>query len=263
MDVNVGHHLHPYIAQRACLSECAIIPEPLVFSTLNLGSYKSDKPEVGNSFLALLSGPSPQLESDFQELLNPKAPVSKLPLHNTNFEVSSNGFGVPGTRISPFPQLLNGESIGSAVEFCPGITSKLLPASSYGGVAILRSNLDSPNLNLHGTGADSAKQVLQRSVHRNDMEMEVASLRLGRLAGAGFTNGNQHHTMNIQTSQKLPSEVESASLVLPSAFARGKPRVFCLGTSECTLRIICLLVSHIDLLLAPMLYNSYTSLFSL
>lgn len=260
----MGHYLHPYSAQRACSSERAIVPEPLVFSTLNLGSCKSDKPEVRNSFLALLSGPSQQLDSDFQQLLNPKAPVAvgKLPVHNSDIVVSSSSFGVPVTRFAPSPQLHNGESIGSAIEFCPDFTSRVLPASTYGGVAMLHSNLDTPNLNLHGASADYAKPILHRPIHHNDVEMEVSSLKLERLPGAAFTNGSPHHTTNIQTSLKLPAEVQSAPLVLPSVFARGKPRVFCLGTSECTLRIIHLPVIVITCWPLCCIYNSCTSLFS-
>lgn len=227
MDVNVGSYIWPYLAPSASSMECTVISEPMVLNTLNLGSCKSNKPELGN-FLALLSGPPQQLQYDFQQLSNPKIPVaaSKLPVHNSSILINGDGCGVPVIPVAALPHLHGNEIVGSRGEPCPGISTRMLPTSTCNAVSALHKNPNS-----HLSGPNPAKHVLHHSIHGNDVGMEVSSLRLGRLAREGPANDTLFHATNIKTSPGLPSEVQSTSSVLPPTFPSAKLRVSCLATS--------------------------------
>ncbi|XP_058111386.1 uncharacterized protein LOC131254706 [Magnolia sinica] len=233
MDMNVGHYFHPCIAQQSGATERMTVQEPLVFSTLNLGSCsKSGKPDLGNSFLALLSGSSQQLQCDFQQLSNSKPSVaaSKLPVHDSGIVARGVGCGVSAARFASFPQLNGNESMGNGTELCPVVASRAMPTSACSRVAVLHNNLQTTHFHLRG--AESAKPVLNHAVcGSNDIGREASSLRWGLVAGTSYLNASQHQTTNIQASPRMPLESISSMSTHPPAFTRGRPRVFCLGTS--------------------------------
>ncbi|XP_077238014.1 uncharacterized protein LOC143879490 isoform X2 [Tasmannia lanceolata] len=229
MDTNKGHYFHPHNSHEGSSLERSIIQEPLVFSTLNLGgARKSSKPELGDSFLALLSGPSQQLQCEFQQLSNSKiqthAAFSKLPVHDS---IGAGG-GFPVTCLGSLSQLHGNQSMGNGSELSPAVASRVFSTSICSPVAVLHSNLQRGSLNLRG--ADYAKPVLHHAVCGNETGIEVSPLKWECLAGASPANSSKQHTSNFQILQKPASEAKCTEATYAS-LARKHPRVFCLGTS--------------------------------
>ncbi|KAG9456177.1 hypothetical protein H6P81_000685 [Aristolochia fimbriata] len=83
------NYFHPYAdaAQEASSVEHAFIQEPLVYNTLNFSSTGLSRPDIGNSFLSLLSGSKQPLHRELAQHLNPS--VS-----------SSSECGVPGVWLA-------------------------------------------------------------------------------------------------------------------------------------------------------------------
>ncbi|XP_068647060.1 uncharacterized protein [Aristolochia californica] len=86
-DPSRANYFHPYVAQEASLMEHAVSQEPLVYSTLNLGSSGLSRPDLGSSFLSLLSGSKQSLPHELVQNVS-------------SFVPSSSGSGVPGVRLS-------------------------------------------------------------------------------------------------------------------------------------------------------------------
>lgn len=227
MEMNAGHCFHPFAAQEFSLLDGGVIQEPMVFNALNSSSCKSCKPELANSFLALLSGSSPQLQCDFQQLSNSKSvkAASKLPVHDSSIVVSSAGY-VPITPIMSFSQHQSNGMTGNAAELCP-VPFRTAATANCGRASVLHDNLQMTSLNVQTS--DSAKTVVHHKVGGSEMGMD---LRRGWFSSTNPANACHPHTANLQASPKIPSEAKAVISDHSSALKRTHPRVFCLGTSE-------------------------------
>ncbi|XP_010244759.1 PREDICTED: uncharacterized protein LOC104588505 isoform X2 [Nelumbo nucifera] len=225
MEINAGHPFQSYSVQELNFTNREVMQEPLVFSTLNLGSSTSSKPELANSFLALLSGSSSQLQSEFQQLSNSKSTMiaSKLPIHDISVMVNRAGCGGPITPSVQFSQPQGNENMRNDADVCPIAPSKIISTASCGRVSVLHDNLQMASLNCQNVG--SPKTSIHHTVQGNERGVNP------RWGWFSSTNPSaQLHTKNIQASINIPSETKAAGLD-HSSTTRRHPRVFCLGTS--------------------------------
>ncbi|KAL6012053.1 hypothetical protein ACLOJK_002528 [Asimina triloba] len=231
MDMNLGHYFPSYIPQESRATDRGTLQEPVVFSTLNLSSVnKSAKPDLGHSFLALLSGSPQQPQHEFQQLpfSKPHVVSSKLSFQDSSILASGASSGHSTARFTSFPQLNSNKSIGSGTELCPVVTSRPLPTAigSQNGLQMAH---------LQQRSAESAEPIFSHAVHGSNIGREILSSSHGLIAGAnvlnGGQNGSQHQNKTVQALSQMPSEAYSTSVHLP-AFPRGYPRVFCLGTGS-------------------------------
>ena len=210
-----------------------MIQEPLFSNTLNLGSYRSGHAELGNSFLALLSGPPSLLQCDLQQLMNPK-PIctsNKLPVYSSSVTVSTAGSGVPHAPTGSLSENLGYQKPRSGMDFCPIVSSTTAVSTNCSSTSVLHDALQAANLNLQS--ADLAKATIHHMVPRNEKVREFSSLKGGWPVNTGSANFGKLHGTNIHASQKRPSEASSSLCDHQATFTSGCPRVFCFGTSEC------------------------------
>ncbi|XP_059592247.1 uncharacterized protein LOC100255892 isoform X4 [Vitis vinifera] len=230
MEINAGRYF-PTIAHEQRSAALGMIQEPLFSNTLNLGSYRSGHAELGNSFLALLSGPPSLLQCDLQQLLNPK-PIctsNKLPVYSSSVTVSTAGSGVPHAPTGSLSENLGYQKPRSGMDFCPIVSSTTAVSTNCSSTSVLHDALQAANLNLQSS--DLAKATIHHMVPRNEKVREFSSLKGGWPVNTGSANFGKLHGTNIHASQKRPSEASSSLCDHQATFTSGCPRVFCFGTS--------------------------------
>ena len=187
-------------------------------------THKPGSVDLGNSFLALLSGSPSLLQCDFQELSCPKSSGSygKLATNHSNVNVDSVGSDIPQISGGLQSEYLSNQNLQNGEDLCHIVSTR----------AVVNSNC-SGNSALHDfQGSDLAKAVVSSHIVPGNEKVKVPY----------SLSGEWHHTipaklssMNVQCSQKLPLEADSSISKQSSSFMSGCPRVFCLGTSECIL----------------------------
>ncbi|XP_075643736.1 uncharacterized protein LOC142614956 isoform X3 [Castanea sativa] len=183
-------------------------------------THKPGSVDLGNSFLALLSGSPSLLQCDFQDLSCPKSSGSygKLATNHSNVNVNSVGSGIPLISSGLQSEYLSNQNLQNGEDLCHIVSTR----------AVVNSNC-SGNSALHDfQGSDLAKSVISSHIVPGNEKVKVPY----------SLSGEWHHTipaklgsMNVQCSQKLPLEADSSISKQSSSFMSGCPRVFCLGTS--------------------------------
>ncbi|XP_043700806.1 uncharacterized protein LOC122651477 [Telopea speciosissima] len=221
-EANLIQCFHPFGAHEFSFTDSGVIHEPMVLNNLDLSSSQSGKPDMANSFLALLSGSSPQLQCEFQQLSSSRSAMaaSKLSEYDSNIAASGARRGVPITPIMQFNQRQDNGNMGNAAEFVP---SRVASTTNYGCASYLRDNFQPANLNLQSS--DSSKTGFDHAVCSNERGM---NLRQG-CPSANPGNSCLFKKTTIESSPKFPSESKAVMLDPSSAFTRGHPLVFCLG----------------------------------
>ncbi|KAJ4958628.1 hypothetical protein NE237_025739 [Protea cynaroides] len=224
-EANAIQCLHPFTAHEFSLTNSGVLQEPLVLNGMNLSSSQSGRPDMANSFLALLSGSSPQLQCELQQLSSSRSAMSasKFPEHDSNIAVSGATCGVPITPIMPFNQHQGNGNMGNAAEFCPIVPSRVASTTNHGGASFLHDNFQLANLNIQSS--DYAKTGFDHSVCSNE---RGGNMRQGCPSG---NPGNSYlfNKTTIQCLPNIPSESKAVMLDPPPAFKRGHPLVFCLA----------------------------------
>ena len=250
MEINAGRYF-PTIAHEQRPAALGMIQEPIFPNTLNLGSYRPGHAELGNSFLALLSGPPSLLQCDLQQLANPK-PISstnKLPVCSSSVMFSSAGCGVPHASTGSLSENLGYQKPRNSMDLCPVVSSTTTVSTNCNSTSVLHGALHTANLNFQSS--DLAKAVIHHSIPANEKVRDFSSLNGGWPVNAGSANFGKLYGTNIHASQKRPSEASSSNCNHQATFTNRCPRVFCLGTSECmntSIPIVCSLklILHIS-----------------
>ncbi|KAG1327089.1 hypothetical protein COCNU_01G010230 [Cocos nucifera] len=150
--MNSRQHIHPSIAQESFQQDQVIVQESLVFNSLNLDSCKSGKTELGNSFLALLSG-------EFSQLPNSR-PLTKLHDNNGGIDVSGASSAAPVASITTMPENHGNDVMGNGNELSSFVASRSF-LSTCMRPPVLHNNLQvtaSPC-----RGMESAKQTTHQA----------------------------------------------------------------------------------------------------
>ncbi|KAK9280332.1 hypothetical protein L1049_014020 [Liquidambar formosana] len=230
LEMNTGH-FYPHVAQDPRSTACGRVREPMLLNSINSGSYKSDHAELGNSFLAILSGPPSLLQCDFQQLSNPKLcnTPSKLPINSSSVMIGAAGSGVPLTPSGPFSESLSNHNHRNGADLRPVVSSRAAVSTNCSGTSVLHNDLQPANFNLQRS--DLTKAVVHHIFPGNDKVREFSSPSGEWHTALNPANSGKLHSTAIQASQKMPLRRNTNISSQSSTFMSGCPRVFCLDTS--------------------------------
>lgn len=222
--MNTGYYSYPH-AEPDLRSMVLGRMEDSVFSnSVSFSIHKTGRADLGNSFLALLSGPPSLLQCDFQEFSHPKSSSSsgKLPSNVSSFSVNAVGSDIPLISSRLLSENLSNQNLRNGADFGPVFSSR----------AVVNSN--SSNSVLHDLqGSELTKAVVSHIIPCNE-KVKDPSLN-GECHVTNPADTRKLSSGNAQSSQNVPLEANSSSSKQPSAFMSGCPRVFCLDKSECIL----------------------------
>jgi hypothetical protein len=228
--MNTGYHYYPHVGSDLRSTVLGRMEDPVFSNSLNFSIHRPGCADLGNSFLALLSGPPSLLQCDFQELSYPKASGSCGKLPSSGAGVTANAFGsdIPLISSGLLSENLSNQNLRNGADFCPVVSSRAMLSSNCSGNSILHDL----------QGSDLAKAVISNIVPGS--EKVKGPYLSGGWHSTTPVNTGKLNSMNVQSSQKMPLEANSSISKQSSTFMSGCPRVFCLDTSECMLfSVIC------------------------
>lgn len=231
MEMGSGHCFYPSVAPDLRSTMNGRVQDSMYPNIRNISSRRLGNAELGNSFLALLSGPPSLLQCDPQELPNLNAfssSSSKLPIDRGGVPNSAIGTGVPPTTTGLLSEHQINRNMQNGANFCS--SSRAVVNSIYSSKSVLHDGLQNANLGLQGS--DLANAVIHQLVPSNEKAKDFSSVK-GKWKSASSVNVGKLCSSNIPISQKGPLEALSSVSSQSSVCTSGCPRVICLGASEC------------------------------
>lgn len=223
LEVNSGQYFYPHAGHDLRSQGCGRMPDSMVSNIPNLSSY-SGNCDLGNSFLALLSGPASFSTCDFHELPHPKqfSASSRVPSEDTGSLFNAFGSRAPlmSSRIPSENLSYQNQRNGAN----PVVSSKCASTSK----SVLQHCLQGANFAMHSS--DLAKAVIHYKVSDNEKVKDSSSLR-GEWRSTNPANAVKLPDTNCQMPGKLALEPELSVSKNSSALSNQNPRVFCLGKS--------------------------------
>ncbi|KAJ6776994.1 hypothetical protein OIU74_001050 [Salix koriyanagi] len=157
LEVSSGQYFYPHAGHDVRSQGRGRMPDSMVPSIPNLSSY-SGSCDLGNSFLALLSGPTLFSPCDFQELPNPKqfSASSRVPTEDTGSLFSAFGSRVPlmSSRIPSEKLSYQNQRNGAN----PFVSSKCASISN----SALQHCLRGANFAMHSSGRGQGESSITR-----------------------------------------------------------------------------------------------------
>ncbi|KAJ8751839.1 hypothetical protein K2173_026036 [Erythroxylum novogranatense] len=202
------------------------ISDPMFHSISGLNFSSLNRAEVGNSFLALLSGPASLLHGEFQDLSNPKSSNASSK-HAIEVSSMATGTGFPPISSGMLSENANFQSLQDGLGFCPLASSKAVASSCSGSNSHLQYGLQA--VNSGGQSLNLAKPVSHCLQHCNDLN-DYCSLN-GKWNCTLPVNTKKFQTTSVQIPQKPPFEAESSAFNNVSMSTSDCPRVYCLEIS--------------------------------
>ena len=223
MNKNPRQPFHPFIVQGVNLESHPAVQEPLVFHTLNLDfAAKSGKTELETSFLALLSANPQHLPSEFSQ-------PAKLHSHTGGSIIGSSAS--PGAQVMSIPTLSAHSTSGS-------MWNAKIPSLVQSRPSLISNSTKAPALDnsvrlstFHCNASASTKPVPHQAFQGAGAGKPSISCTWSSTSRP--ENASQIHPLNIQTSQRMPTEVGPAVPGHDSARSRGRPRVICMNSGKC------------------------------
>ncbi|KAJ6434877.1 hypothetical protein OIU84_000175 [Salix udensis] len=223
LEVSSGQYFYPHAGHDVRSQGRGRMPDSMVSNIPNLSSY-SGNCDLGNSFLALLSGPTLYSPCDFQELPNPKqfSASGRVPTEDTGSLFSAFGSRVPlmSSRIPSEKLSYQNQRNGAN----PFVSSKCASISN----SALQHCLQGANFAMHSS--DVAKAVFHHKVSDNEKVKDSSSLR-GEWRSTNPANAVKLPDTNCQMPGKLASQAELSVSKNSSALSHQYPHVFCVGKS--------------------------------
>ncbi|KAJ6373189.1 hypothetical protein OIU76_027512 [Salix suchowensis] len=223
LEVSSGQYFYPHAGHDVRSQGRGRMPDSMVSNIPNLSSY-SGNCDLGNSFLALLSGPTLYSPCDFQELPNPKqfSASSRVPTEDTGSLFSAFGSRVPLMSSRMPSEKLSYQNQRNGAN--PFVSSKCASISN----SALQHCLQGANFAMHSS--DVAKAVFHHKVSDNEKVKDSSSLR-GEWRSTNPANAVKLPDTNGQMPGKLASQSELSVSKNSSALSHQYPRVFCVGKS--------------------------------
>lgn len=191
-----------------------MVQDPPFTDHLNLSFYKSGQVNLGNSFLALLSGPPSLLQCDFKEF-----PNLKLTSDSNSVVVNTIGSGIPLTYTGLPSEYPSEHNLQLGTDFCPSISTRAIEGSDCSSNSVLRGfRCQGPET----TAIPCMVPVSEKAKGSFSMSRECY--------GAVATNAEKVSCTKVQTSQVKSIEASPSFSNQSSSFLSDCPRVFCLGT---------------------------------
>ena len=211
MEKNTSYSSYPYDPRDLRRTILGTMHGPMSPNYQNLSSQKSSYASVGNSFLALLSGPPSVLQCDFKEF-----PSSKLMNDSNSVVVNAIGGGTMLTFNGLPPVYPSEQNLQLGADSHTSVSTRGASGSSCKGNSVLPG--------LPGTELETA--FIHHIVPGSEKAKSSFSLN-AELHNAAPSNAGKVSITKVQVSS-----VEENSSHSPS-FLSNCPRVFCLGTGEC------------------------------
>ena len=180
----------------------------------NLSSLRTGHINLGNSFLALLSGPPSLLQSDFREL-----PYSKLMSDTNSIVVNTVGSGIPLTNSGLPSEYPSEQNLQCGTDFCSSISTRAVEGSNCTSNSVLPGlqSQCSETTAIHCMVPENEKAKGSFSSSR-EWHSTVA-LNAGRVSSTKV-----HATQLKCLEASHPFSIQSLN------FLSDCPRVFCSGT---------------------------------
>ncbi|PON71299.1 Methyltransferase [Parasponia andersonii] len=177
-----------------------------------LSSHKSGQVNLGNSFLALLSGPPSLLHNDFRELPNSK------PMSESNIVlVNTVGSGISSTtRELPLEYPID-QNMQLGTEFCSSISTRVVEGSNCSSNSVSHG--------LQGQGPETIHCMVPASE-----KSKGSSAVSGEWHSTVASNAGRVSSTKVQTSQMKSLEANSSFSNQSFSFLSDCPRVICLRT---------------------------------
>ncbi|KAE8056326.1 hypothetical protein FH972_013108 [Carpinus fangiana] len=219
--MNTGYYSYPHVGSDLRSTVLGRMEDPFCSNSLNFSIHRPGCADLGNSFLALLSGPPSLLQCDFQELSYPKASGScgKLPSNGTSVTANAFGNDIPLISNGLLSENLSNQNPRNGADFCPVVPSRAVLSSNCCGNSVLHDI----------QGSDLAKAAISHVVPGS--EKVKGPYLSGGWHSTSPVNTGKLNSMNVPSSQKMPFEVNSSISKQSSTFMSGCPRVFCLDTT--------------------------------
>lgn len=229
MEINSGHNVYSHVRQELRSQIHGRMLDPSFSNISNLSSCSSSHAALGNSFLALLSGPASLLQFDIQEPLNSS---SKLPIEFGSVIISPSGSKAPQASSALLSENGSYQNMPSGADLYSIVSSRAVANSICGSNFVFQNGLPAPAEKIRTQGSDLPKPVVHHIGLGNEQVKDFSSLR-GEWGSMPVANALKLPTANNQIPQKVPVEAESSSYQKSSTSAKGCPHVFCLDRSNC------------------------------
>ncbi|KAG8656831.1 hypothetical protein MANES_03G012400v8 [Manihot esculenta] len=227
MEINSGHNVYSHVRQELRSQIHGRMLDPSFSNISNLSSCSSSHAALGNSFLALLSGPASLLQFDIQEPLNSS---SKLPIEFGSVIISPSGSKAPQASSALLSENGSYQNMPSGADLYSIVSSRAVANSICGSNFVFQNGLPAPAEKIRSQGSDLPKPVVHHIGLGNEQVKDFSSLR-GEWGSMPVANALKLPTANNQIPQKVPVEAESSSYQKSSTSAKGCPHVFCLDRS--------------------------------
>ncbi|XP_062098218.1 uncharacterized protein LOC133804082 isoform X3 [Humulus lupulus] len=203
-------HLHDSHDSRQKL--LGMVQDPPLTNYPNLTPHKFGQVNLGNSFLALLSGPPSLLQSDFKELPNSK------PTSDSNSVVVNNiGNGIPLTFSGLQSEYPSEQNLQHGTYFCP-ISSRVVDGFNCSSCSFL------PGFRSQGPETRAIHCMIPGNENAKGFSL------IGELHGIDTSNAWKVSSTKAQTSQMKSLEANSFLFNHSYSFLSDCPRVLCLET---------------------------------
>ncbi|XP_030481904.2 uncharacterized protein LOC115698826 isoform X2 [Cannabis sativa] len=208
-------HCYPYLhdSHDSRQKLLGMVQDPPFTSYPNLIHHKFGQGNLGNSFLALLSGSPSLLQNDFKELQNSK------PMSDSNSVAVNNiGSGFPLTFSRLQSEYPSEQNLQHGTYFRPSILSRVVEGSNSSSCSSF-------------TGFRSQCPET-RAIHCMVPGNENANVfsSIGELHGINTSNAGKVSVMKAHTSQLKSLDANTSLSNHSYSFLSDCPRVLCLGT---------------------------------
>ncbi|KAF5197112.1 Histone-lysine n-methyltransferase trr [Thalictrum thalictroides] len=229
MEMNASRFIQQYDSQELRSVDMGNVRELRGFNSSNLLSCKSGKPELGVSFLSLLSGPSLQLQHGIQPMQSSTTSIDPgiLPIQNNNIVFNGGNYGAPLEPIGFLSQQQGISDMRTGTDHFPGVPPCAASTSNGSCFPEWHGIHQMPNVTWNSV---INQTNLHPIVRGNEIGTDTLYPRQGWLSSLNLVDG-QHNSTNTQASLKVPSVAISAASSTTSSISKGGLRVFCLATN--------------------------------
>ena len=227
-----GHYIYPHAVHDLRSAVQGRVQDLMTPNIQNINSGRLAHGELGNSFLALLSGPPSLLQCDFQEPSNSKAfraSSSKLAFDGSGLTMRAVGSGVSPIVSGPPSEHPSNQNMQNGANRFFAVSSRAPGNSNFGSNFVLHDGIQASNLSL--PGSDLAKAVVHKLVPGNEKAKDSSSMK-GEWHKTSSANARKLRNSTISMSEKVPLDTNSSLSNQSSICTSGCPRVICLGASE-------------------------------
>ncbi|KAL5853168.1 hypothetical protein ACOSQ3_008286 [Xanthoceras sorbifolium] len=229
IEMDSGHYFYPHVVHDLRSAVQGRVQDPVTPNIQNINSCRLVPAELGNSFLALLSGPPSLLQCDFQEPSNSKtfrASSSKLEIDGSGLTIGAVGSGVSPITSGPQSERQSNQNMQNGANISFTVSSRAAGNSNFGSNSVLHDGIQAANLSL--PGSDLA--VIRKLVPGNEKAKDSSSMK-GEWHKTSAANARKLRNPTIPMSEKVPLDANSSLYNQSSVCTSGCPRVICLGAS--------------------------------